>query len=373
MHKRFSIRSRCLHFPGFPVHTVRNAGSVAFPAGLLCTAALMAVCWLGLPLPARAAPQVLKGHVPQAAKRLAPVGRLDAGRRMDLAIGLPLRNGAELTNLLQELYQPSSPNFRRYLTPDHFASAFGPSEKDYQAVADFAKAHGLTVKGTHPNRTLLDVSGTVADIEKAFHIKMQVYQHPSEARTFFAPDAEPSLDLDTPVLAISGLDSYVSPRPRMRLSGAPLQPDARPLRRPGGGPGYAGPFEGYDFLAAYADGVAQDGSGQSVGLFELAGFDPQDINDYESENLLPDVAVQAILIDGFDGDDANMNFAQEVTLDIEMAISMAPGLKSVLVYEGPPTVFDEQGPGTNYVQGPKRLPPSMTCSTAWPPTTWPAN
>ncbi len=312
----------------------------------------MAICWLGLPLPARAAPQVLKGHVPQAAKRLAPIRRLEAGERMDLAIGLPLRNSAELTNLLQELYEPSSPNFRHYLTPDHFTSSFGPSEKDYQAVVNFAKAHGLTVKGTHPNRTLLDVSGTVADIEKVFHIKMQVYQHPTEARTFFAPDAEPSLDLDTPVLAISGLDSYVAPRPRMHLSSALPKPEARPLRRPGGGSGYAGPFEGYDFLAAYADGVTQDGSGQSVGLFELSGFYPQDITDYEDENLLPELAAQAILIDGFDGDDANVNFAQEVTLDIEMAISMAPGLKSILVYEGPPTVFDEQQPGTNFVQGP---------------------
>ena len=49
---------------------------------------------------------------------------------------------------------------------------------------------------------------------------------------------------------------------------------------------------------------------------------------------------------------ANMNYAQEVTVDIEMAISMAPGLNSVLVYEGPPPVLDEQPLGTNYVQDP---------------------
>ena len=39
-------------------------------------------------------------------------------------------------------------------------------------------------------------------------------------------------------------------------------------------------------------------------------------------------------------------------MDIEMAISMAPGLNSVLVYEGPPPLGEEQGPGTNYVQDP---------------------
>ena len=44
---------------------------------------------------------------------------------------------------------------------------------------------------------------------------MHVYQHPTEARTFYAPDAEPSLDLAVPVLGISGLDNYALPRPRL--------------------------------------------------------------------------------------------------------------------------------------------------------------
>ena len=87
-----------------------------------------------------------------------------------------------------------------------------------------------------------------------------------------------------------------------------------------------------------------------MGLFELSGYDLDDITEYEDENLLSHVSVTNILVDGFDGDDANTDFAIEATGDIEMAISMAPGLKSVLVYEGPPPVDDGQGPGTNYVQ-----------------------
>ena len=353
MQKRFILplgRRRSIR-EVFPLSAARSTESKGFPGGLPAALALAAACWLGFPLPALAAQQVLKGHVPAITQRLTSTSRLEGGTRLNLAIGLPLRNCEKLTNLLEELYQPSSPNFRHFLTADEFASAFGPSEEDYQKVVDFARSHGLIVKGTHPNRSLLDVSGTVDDIEKAFHLKMRVYQHPVEARTFFAPDVEPTLDLDTPVLAISGLDNYVRPRPQLHLSGTPRQREAGPLRRPGGS-GYTGPFEGSDFLAAYAAGVTQDGSGQSVGLFELAGFDPDDISDYESENLLPGVPAQAILIDGFDGDDANINFAMEVTLDIEMAISMAPGLNSVLVYEGPPPLGDEQGPGTNYVQDP---------------------
>ena len=78
---------------------------------------------------------------------------------------------------------------------------------------------------------------------------MRVYQHPVEARTFFAPDVEPSLDLDTPVLAISGLDNYVRPRPQMHRSDALLQPAVRPLGGAveaggGGGGGQQRPLRG---------------------------------------------------------------------------------------------------------------------------------
>ena len=314
-------------------------------------------------LPTSAAQQVLKGHVPPTTKRLTPISRLDSGTRLSLAIGLPLRNREELTNLLQELYQPGNANFRHNLTPDQFTSKFGPSREDYQKVIDFVKSHGLIVRGTHPNRTLLDVAGSVADIEKAFHIHMRVYQHPVEARTFFAPDVEPSLDLDTPVLAISGLDNYVRPRPPTHRLGAQVQPAIRPLGGGGGGGGYTGPFEGYDYRSAYAANVLQDGTGQSVGLFELFAFSQQDIQDYEDDaGISPYVTVTPVLIDGASGDDTDvpyfddegnptgyLDYGLEVAGDIEMAISMAPGLTNVLVYEGP-TPQDVPPLGTNYIQ-----------------------
>ncbi len=53
------------------------------------------------------------------------------------------------------------------------------------------------------------------------------------------------------------------------------------------------PSRAYDFRNAYAAGVSQDGTGQSVGLFELFGFNPQDIQDYEDDaGISPYVTVQ---------------------------------------------------------------------------------
>ena len=157
----------------------------------------------------------------------AGVGRLGITNHLQLALGLPLRNRPAFTNLLNQLYNPASQNYRRHLTPEQFVEQFGPTEQDYQAAIAFARAHGLRVTGTHPNRKILNVTGVVADVEKAFQVKLHVYPHPQETRTFFAPDGEPSLDLQVPVLHIGGLNNHSRPRPRSQRV-----PFPRPCRQP---------------------------------------------------------------------------------------------------------------------------------------------
>jgi hypothetical protein len=276
--------------------------------------------------------QSLHGHVPAAVSRLhlQPLGKLSATRHLNLAIGLPLRNQQALDSLLQQIYDPASPNYRHYLTPEQFTEQFGPTEQDYQAVIAFMESKGLTVAATYPNRTLLDVSGSVPDIEKVFHVKMQVYQHPTEARTFYAPDTEPSIDFNVSILHISGLDNFIVPRP-MSLRVTPLNKLTGTTPALGSGPWST--YRGNDFRAAYVPGVILDGSGQTVGLLELDGYYTNDITNYEGQAGLPNVTMTNVLIDGFSGSAGANNI--EVALDIEVAVAMAPGLSKVIVYEGP--------------------------------------
>ena len=84
--------------------------------------------------------QVLAGHIPPALARLQPIDRLASTNRLKLTIGLPLRNRPALTNLLQQLYDPASAQYHRYLTPDQFTKRFGPTEKEYQAAFAFAES-----------------------------------------------------------------------------------------------------------------------------------------------------------------------------------------------------------------------------------------
>ena len=273
---------------------------------------------------------MLHGHVPAAVARLQAVGNFPATNRLHLAIGLPLRNPAALDEFLRQVYDPASPNFRRYLTPEQFTERFGPTEQDYQKVIAFARANGLTVTATHGNRVLLDVSGPVTKIERAFHVTLRVYQHPREPRKFFAPDVEPSADLDVPLADISGLNNYSLPHPK-NIIVSPAAVAAKATSKAGSGSG--GTYVGTDFRNAYAPGTTLDGTGQMVGLFQLDGFNSNDIVAYE--NLLPGsprVPLQTVLLDGFSGAAGGGNI--EVCLVIEMTIAMAPGLSIIVVFDG---------------------------------------
>jgi hypothetical protein len=279
---------------------------------------------------------VLAGHVPGAAQKAAASGRLPTASALNLAIGLPLRDQAGLSRLVQEVSDPASPNYRHYLTPEQFTERFGPTESDYQAAIAFAKARGLAVTGTHPHRMLLNVTGSVADIERAFQTTLRTYNHPVEAREFYAPETEPSVEAGVPILDVSGLSNFRLPHPKYRKP-MPLSAAATPKPKARGSRA-TGQFIGSDFRAAYAPGVALDGTGQMIGLLEFDGYYPGDITIYESLANQPVVPLQVVLLDGFNGTPttgANSGNG-EVALDIEMVIAMAPGLSKVVVYEAGP-------------------------------------
>ncbi len=95
--------------------------------------------------------RVLSGHVPSVVSSLLQVaGRLPATQRLNLAIGLPLRNKQTLTRLIARIYDPADPSYHHYLTPSQFAAAYGPTEEgDYKSLVRFSsaptisKSHGI--------------------------------------------------------------------------------------------------------------------------------------------------------------------------------------------------------------------------------------
>jgi kumamolisin len=281
---------------------------------------------------------------------------LPATQSLRLNIALPLRNESELDDLLQELYDPQSPSFHQFLSVQEFTERFGPTEEDYAAVVRFAEQNGLTVTGTFPNRMVVNVMGSVADIESAFQVTMGLYQHPTEQRTFYSPDREPSPDVGVPLWHISGLDNFSIPHP------ASLRRDA--AAKPGQtGSGPSGYFLGSDMRAAYYGGTALTGKGQSVGLLEFAGYNIADVNAYFAKvRQTRTVAVNDVSTDGSSLSCTKRCDDTEPALDIEVAISMAPGMSQVRVY-----VSDTSDVSIFNKMATDNISKSLSCSWGWSP------
>ncbi|MGC1418109.1 MAG: protease pro-enzyme activation domain-containing protein [Candidatus Acidiferrum sp.] len=289
-----------------------------------------------------------------------------------LNIVLPLRDQAGLDSFLQELYDPSSASYRHFLTVQEFTARFGPTQADYDAVVRYAKANGLSIVGGSRDGMDVQVVGSVSNIESAFHVSMDVYQHPTENRTFYAPDREPMVDLPFQLWHVSGLDNYSIPHPlyvKKSDYAAANGIDANSVvshATTGSGPSAS--FLGSDMRAAYYGGTTLTGAGQNLGLFEYLGTDLADLNTYFANvKQTNNVPITLLSTDGtstscVDSRAGGSCDDTEQTLDMTQAIGMAPGLSSLVMYVGS---TDTAIIGAMTTHSP--LPTTIGCSWGWTP------
>jgi subtilase family serine protease len=272
------------------------------------------------------------GHVREEVRNATPMGTLPQAMILHFDMMLPLGAPGKLDQFLAQVYDPASASYRRFVTPAEFTGRFGPPQSAWDELLRFARQNRFTIMGGSRDAMDLRLSGTVRAIEAAFQVKMRVYQHPREARTFYSPDAEPTVDMQSVVWHISGLDNFAKPQPRVH-SRSNLT--VRPLTTSGACPGNS--YCGSDMRSAYYGGGALRGAGQSIGLVEFYGYDSTDLNQYfNTSGETNTVPVHAISTDGSpvvcvygDGCDDT-----EQTLDITQAVGMAPGLAQLNVYIG---------------------------------------
>jgi len=307
-----------------------KAQGIRLPALLMLSTAC-AIIFLLWATPIRAQQRQVLHTAISARTDAKPLSRVPATQTLNLALTLSLRNQDQLQTLLKQLYDPSSPNYRRFLSVEQFTEQYGPTTGDYEKAIAFATSHGLTVTNKTPNRLVLDVRGTVAQIEQAFNIEMHLYQHPTENRTYYAPDVEPSVEVGVPIQGISGLNNFEPPRP----VGLKYSKKGDIVRGNQTGSGPDGYFLGSDMRAAYAPGTWLTGAGQAVGLFEFGPYNLSDVQAYFSFVGQPlNVPSVNVLVDGVSPVcGAGCDDGEEV-IDIQQSISMAPGMSAVIVYEG---------------------------------------
>jgi len=316
----------------------------------------------------------------EVTSKIAPlVGHLPASQNLELTLVLQHRNQAGLEQFLSDIQNPSSPSYRHFLTVEQFTEKFGPSREDYDSVKAWARQNGLSILKSSSNRMILRVGGTVQNVENALHVTMGQYQHPTEGRTFFAPDREPSPSLGVRLWSIGGLDNFSRPTPMfVKRDPSTVESDGvKSNATIGSGPSNS--FLGSDMRAAYytSTGGTLTGAGQSVGIFEFIGTDLADLTTYYTNvNQTNNVPVTLLSVDGQSvncTDNASGGFCDdtEQTLDMTQALGMAPNMSSLVMYIGKGGLSGQtlDDPGIlNAMATASPLNAQLSCSWAWKPT-----
>jgi subtilase family serine protease len=299
-------------------------------------------------------PVIVDSHVDPAISQSQLVQTTPASQPLDISVGLQIRNPGAFDNLLGAMYDPASPTYHQYLTPDQFTQNFAPTDDQVQQVEDYFQSQGMTVTNVAPDNLLLDVQSTVAQAQQAFSVHINTYR--SGRQTYYANNSPVKVprSIRSFVTAVTGLDNRI--KMHHHYQNAPVAAKATPT-------GYTPK----NITTAYGISPLQSagflGDKQTVALFEMDGYVTSDVTNYMqyfnpaslASTLTSVVAsplsataavsnLTNIMVDNYNG--AAGGGAGEVSLDIEMVDAIAPHA-NILVYEGPNT---QQGINDTYAK-----------------------
>lgn len=120
-----------------------------------------------------------------------------------------------LVELIDELHDPHSANFHRWLTARELGQQFGPSADDISAVASWLQVHGLKVNVVYPSAMVMDVTATAGQLREAFHTEIHYYNVRGEQHIANAADPQIPAALGRVVTGFAALHDF-RPRAHMR-------------------------------------------------------------------------------------------------------------------------------------------------------------
>lgn len=304
-------------------------------------------------------------------------GATDPSQTIDVTVWLDMQNENQLDKLVQQQSQKGSPNYHKWINASTFASTYAPTAQEVNSVTNFLSAHGLTVNDTADNNMYVDVSGTIAAVEKAFHVQIDNYGF--DGQTYYSNTGNPSMSdpSGAHVAAITGLDNYgYQPNVTGQAESAltPVTPagvfysgacfggsqsidytDSLGVELLVSGMGYGQGTPGLDGGTGKPCGYSPDevqkaygidqaiasglnGAGQTIVIVDAFGSPTiqQDLDTFDAVYGLPPATVNVLRAPGVvhNGNEAHFNvsgWAGETTLDVEWAHALAPGANIDLV------------------------------------------
>jgi pseudomonalisin len=202
------------------------------------------------------------------------LGAADPDELLPMALTLQLQHQDELEALIAAQQLPGSPIYHRWLTPDQFAERFAPSADTYNALVDWLRGQGFTVR-TSAQRTRIDFSGTVRQVEGTFQVRMNRYRH--REREALANDRAPMLPA-----------RFAGAVQALRLHTFRF---AEPVVRINDGSGVTTTMAPADIYTAYnvRDVLNHniDGTGQTIAIVARSDFNASDVASFQQQFGVP--------------------------------------------------------------------------------------
>jgi len=223
-----------------------------------------------------------------------------------------------LTALVAAQYDPESPQYQQWLTPESFGQMFGASERDVEQVVNWLQGHGFDVEPISPGRGSVVFSGTTAQVESAFHTEIHIYEVGGEIHHANSSDPQIPIALASVVQGLVSLHDFQA--------------------KPQYVPGYTGGSSHYmapaDFVTIYNLGPAYassiDGTGQSIAIVGRTNLNLADVRAFRSQMGLPPKDPM-IILNGADPGVVSSGELGEATLDVEWSGAVAKGASILFV------------------------------------------
>jgi len=251
--------------------------------------------------------------------------------RMRLVLTRSPQQESALRTLLDAQQDRSSASFHHWLTPQQFGEQFGPSDQDIQTVTSWLQARGFQVNHVAAGRTVIEFSGTAAQVRDAFHTEIHKFVVNGEEHWANASDPKIPAALAPVTAGVASLHNFRA-KPMLALAGARrgsafkegFQPDynkhdASHALSPAD---YA---TIYNMNPLYKAGI--NGSGATIAILGRAPINMEDIQDFRRVFGLPKNPPQ-VIVNGsapdyfqFLSDDGDI---LEATLDVSWSGAVAP-------------------------------------------------
>ena len=324
------------------------SGRLSLSSMILWTALLSILCIFSMPARSQTADLVnapvdpairvvLKGqHAPWALPQNSQ-GPVAGDTMLEHLISVVKRSPQQqkaFEQFLEQLQDPASPNYHRFLTPVEVGERFGASEHDIDAISQWLRSQGLRVNSVANSRMMIDFSGSASLVGAAFATEMRYYVVNGEQRMATAGDPQIPAALAGVIQSVSGLNT-VNDHPYHGAGQAhvPAKGADLPALTDCNGTTCEYFVTPQDFGIIYDLGYGvYDGNGQTIAIIGRARVYDADLQNFESLtgtlSTLPTVIVPP------NGEDPGQPAGTggtasgdqlEATLDVMRAGSVAPG------------------------------------------------